>query len=95
MCATSERECRPVVGPAQSDSHAGSKHGGHLLEDTPAKRDLIQSAIDQANLRSADVLKDVVGTLEKYYKTLPDGTQAWAEVRDGEITGGGINVIPR
>jgi hypothetical protein len=55
---------------------------------------LIQSAIDQANLRSTDVLKDGAGTLEGYYKTLSDGTRAWAEVRGGEITNGGINVIP-
>lgn len=39
-------------------------------------------------------LKD--GTeLLKYYRDLPDGTQAWAYVRNGEITNGGPNVIPR
>lgn len=43
---------------------------------------------------SRSTLKD--GTeLLKYYRDLPDGTQAWAYVRNGEITNGGLNVIPR
>ena len=55
---------------------------------------LIQSAIDQANLRSTDVLKDGAGTLEGYYKTLSMGHRRGPKLRGGEITNGGINVIP-
>lgn len=33
--------------------------------------------------------------LEKYSKVLPDGTQAWAQVRNGQITNGGLDVTPR
>lgn len=56
---------------------------------------MIQGAIDAANLRSTITLPDG-STLAKYFQTLPDGTQAWVEVRNGvEITNGGVNVTPR
>ncbi|MBL0887600.1 polymorphic toxin-type HINT domain-containing protein [Myceligenerans indicum] len=67
---------------------------GHLAEDTPENRALIQSAIDPANLRHSVTLKDG-STLEKYFRKLEDGTQAWAEVRGGVITNGGLNIVPR
>jgi hypothetical protein len=54
----------------------------------------IRSALDPSHLRDTITLKDG-STLEKYFRTMPDGTQAWAEVRNGEITNGGLNVIPR
>lgn len=57
-------------------------------------RSLIQSALGNANLRTTITLKGGE-TLQKYYRKLPDGTQAWAEVRNGAITNGGLNVIPR
>ena len=61
---------------------------------TTADRALIQSALDPANLRDTVTLKDG-SSLAKYFRTLSDGTQAWAEVRGGQITNGGLNVIPR
>jgi RHS repeat-associated protein len=67
---------------------------GHLAEDTAENRMLIRSALDPSHLRDTITLKDG-STLEKYFRTMPDGTQAWAEVRNGEITNGGLNVIPR
>ncbi|MER6523028.1 polymorphic toxin-type HINT domain-containing protein, partial [Streptomyces sp. NPDC001553] len=71
-------------------------HPGHLTVDTPENRKIIQSAIDPENLRSKIELPNGGGTLEKYFKTLPDGTQAWAEVRNGTtITNGGLNPTPR
>ncbi|MCW4384189.1 polymorphic toxin-type HINT domain-containing protein [Salinibacterium sp. SYSU T00001] len=67
---------------------------GHLAEDTPANRALIQSAVAPANLRATTTLKDG-STLSRYYELRPDGTQAWAEVRGTEITNGGLNAVPR
>lgn len=75
-------------------SHIFRNARGHLAEDTPENRELIESALDPANLRSTTTLKDGT-TLEKYFKTLPDGTQVWAEVRNGTITNGGLNATPR
>lgn len=75
-------------------SHIFRNARGHLGEDTPENRKLIESALDPANLRSTTTLKDGT-TLEKYFKTLPDGTQVWAEVRNGTITNGGLNATPR
>lgn len=76
-------------------SHIFRDATGHLLKDTPANRAVIQGAIDPANLRSTITLPNG-STLARYFQTLPDGTQAWVEVRNGvEITNGGVNVTPR
>ncbi len=83
------------VGFRSNPAHIFRNATGHLAEDTVENRALIQSTLDPANLRTTITLKDG-STLAKYYKTLPDGTQAWAELRNGtEITNGGLNVIPR
>ena len=62
---------------------------GHLAEDTPENRALIQSAIKSANYvrtgRGGEIL---------YRETLPDGTQVWAKVFRGRITNGGVNQTP-
>lgn len=71
-------------------------HPGHLKVDTPENRAIIQRSIKPENLRSKIELPNGRGTLEKYFETLPDGTQAWAEVRNGTtITNGGLNIKPR
>ncbi|MEH0931387.1 RHS repeat-associated core domain-containing protein [Micromonospora sp. CPCC 205558] len=71
-------------------------HPGHLKVDTPGNREMIQRAIRPQNLRSRIELPNGGGTLEKYFEILPDGTQAWAEVRNGTtITNGGLNITPR
>ena len=76
-------------------SHIFRDAAGHLADDTPENRALIQGAVDPANLRSTITLPDG-STLAKYFETLPDGTQAWAEVRNGtEITNGGLDATPR
>jgi hypothetical protein len=76
-------------------SHIFRDATAHLLEDTQANRAVIQGAIDPANLRSTITLPDG-STLARYFQTLPNGTQAWAEVRNGiEITNGGVNATPR
>jgi hypothetical protein len=63
---------------------------GHLADDTIANRQIIQSAVDPANLigTSAD-------GVSRYRVRLEDGTQAWADVYNGQIVNGGVNQIPR
>ncbi|EHR52031.1 hypothetical protein SacmaDRAFT_3826 [Saccharomonospora marina XMU15] len=82
------------IGFRSNTSHIFRNAPGHLAEDTAENRALIKSALDPANLRQTDPLKD--GTLlYRYFRILPDGTQVWAEVRNGEITNGGLNDTPR
>lgn len=83
-----------AIGFRSDTSHIFRSSTGHLAEDTAENRALIQSALDPANLRDTITLKDGA-TLQKFFKDLPDGTQAWAEVHNGQITNGGLNVIPR
>lgn len=82
------------VGFRSDTSHIFRDATGHLAEDTAENRALIKSALDPANLRDTITLKDGT-TLQKYFSDLPDGTQAWPEIRNGEITNRGLNVIPR
>jgi RHS repeat-associated protein len=89
----------PAVGAGSIPFRSNTAHifreaTGHLLEDTPAGRALIQSAIDEANLVATRNIGSSV--LRSYQKILADGRQVWAEVRDGvEITNGGVNTTPR
>ena len=64
---------------------------GHLAEDTPANRSLLQSAVRPWNY----VGTDSVSRVATYRKLLSDGRQVWVEVRNGVITNGGINAVPR
>jgi hypothetical protein len=76
-------------------SHIFRNATGHFVEDTAANRALIRSAIKPEHLRSTTTLKDGA-TLQRYFWTLSNGKQAWAEVRNGsEITNGGLNATPR
>ena len=69
--------------------------GGHLLEDAPANRALIRGAVSPDNLVKSWTTKQGA-KMSQYKAMLPDGRQAWAEVRDGrEITNGGVNDNPR
>ncbi|WP_123821527.1 RHS repeat domain-containing protein [Kitasatospora cineracea] len=66
-------------------------HTGHFEFDTPENRAAIQGAIKPEYLRMT-VNLGKHGELEKYFMDLPDGTQIWAEVRNGTtITNGGRN----
>jgi hypothetical protein len=72
-------------------SHIFRDAPGHLPDDTPANRALLQGAVRPQNL---------VGTnqwgISTYRETLPDGRQVWVEVRNGTtITNGGVNDAPR
>lgn len=63
---------------------------GHLAQDTLANRAVIQSAAD-----SGVLVRTTPAGVQTFYQLLPDGTQAWARVFRGEITNGGVNVVPR
>jgi RHS repeat-associated protein len=78
----------------QDTAHIFRDATGHLASDTLTNRAIIQSAVDPASLRSTSTLPDG-SRLHRFFRTLPDGTQAWAEVRNGQITNGGLNLTPR
>ncbi|MFZ0666254.1 MAG: RHS repeat-associated core domain-containing protein [Acidimicrobiales bacterium] len=63
---------------------------GHLAEDTPENRAIIQDTVSPENYIGTD--SNGVAT---YRLLLPNGTQSWAEVYQGEITNGGVNSVPR
>jgi len=63
---------------------------GHLL-DTPANRALL---VDVANNRAARLGKDRFGNIWNA-ATREDGTQAWVQIRNGQIVNGGVNSTPR
>jgi len=77
---------------ADKISHIFRDIEGHLL-DTPANRKaLLDMASDPNNyFANADLN---AGNLW-CEKILPDGTQLWAQVRDGQIRNGGLNLIPK
>ena len=78
----------------QDTSHIFRNSPGHLANDTPTNRATIQGAVSPANLRSRTTLPDG-STIERYFQTLANGIQAWAVVRGGQITNGGLNITPR
>jgi hypothetical protein len=63
----------------------------HLIADTLENRQLLMST---ANNPANYVSTNSTG-VQTFRQMLPDGTQAWAEVFDGEIKNGGINRVPR
>ncbi len=90
------RKAEEVAGPVfRSDAtHIFRAAPGHLAQDTMSNRALIRQAIAPDYAQSSVPLPD--GTvLLRYKRVLPDGRQVWAEVRNGEITNGGVNYVPR
>jgi hypothetical protein len=69
---------------------------GHV-PDTALNRALLQrTAADPKNLKSTQPAGDgSQGNVQTYQQTLPNGTQVWVEVYNGQITNGGINAVPR
>lgn len=64
---------------------------GHFLQDNPANRAMIEkTAGSSKNLLGVDKYGN-----SWYAETLPNGTQAWAEIRNGVITEGGLNQVPK
>ena len=64
---------------------------GHFPDDPELSRPaMIDVANDPTNILGADIFGNTWAA-----KTLPDGTQIWAQIRDGQITNIGINWNPR
>jgi filamentous hemagglutinin len=62
---------------------------GHI-SDTPANRKLIEDiANDPATMLGVDKKGNSWSA-----KMMPDGTQAWAQIRDGKVINAGINKTP-
>jgi hypothetical protein len=62
---------------------------GHLAEDTPESRTLIESVVKPGNY-----VRTGAGGEDLYRETLSNGTQVWAKVFKGSITNGGVNDVP-
>ena len=64
---------------------------GHLKENNAHNRDLLISTATNA--------KNFFGICERgsswFAENMPDGTQIWAEVRNGKVRNGGINSTPK
>lgn len=70
--------------------HIFRNEKGHFMYDTPENRDFILSAASSPECRVGTTKQSV----EIYLKLMPDGSQAWAFVKNGIITNGGINRLP-
>jgi hypothetical protein len=64
---------------------------GHLADDTTENRLLLQNAVNPDNYVSTNAVSGV----STYRQLLPNGEQVWVEVRNGVITNGGVNQVPR
>jgi filamentous hemagglutinin len=71
--------------------HIFSSRKGHVA-DTPANRKMVENTVmDRGNL----VGKKQRGGSELFSKMQDDGSQIWAEVRNGIVQDAGVNDIPR
>ena len=66
--------------------HIFREADGHLPNDTPENRALLESAISPNNLEGTN--EHGVST---YRLRQADGTEVWVQVRDGKIQNGGVN----
>jgi RHS repeat-associated protein len=72
------------------EGHIFRNEKGHIA-DTSENRDLLEGVSnDKRNFRGIDSYGN-----EWYSKDMPNGQQAWVEVRNGHIIDGGINDSPR
>ena len=73
------------------DRHIFRDVAGHFAEDTLENRQVLISAVGNP--------KNFLGTdrfgNEWWAERRDDGTQIWAQVREGRIMNGGINITPR
>ena len=72
-----------------SAEHIFRDAAGHLAEDTPENRAVIEGVVKPDNY-----VRTGAGGEALYRETLPNGTQAWAKVYEGAITNGGVNDVP-
>ena len=83
-----------MAGIAIDEERAGHifrEADGHFGEDTVANRQvLIDAATQPENFLGVDRFGN-----GWFVEMRADGTQIWAQVRDGKITNGGVNMTPR
>jgi hypothetical protein len=60
---------------------------GHLTQDNAFTRSIIQSAVQEKNYVGMDSHGSVW-----YAQTYKSGVQSWAQVRDGVVQNGGLNL---
>ncbi|HEY8816717.1 MAG TPA: RHS repeat-associated core domain-containing protein, partial [Candidatus Dormibacteraeota bacterium] len=82
------------VAPAFRDdvSHIFTDNIGHFVEDTTVNRTTIMNAVKPENFVRT---QGPNAQISLYFQDLPDGTQVWVQVRNGEITNAGLNLVPR
>jgi len=73
-----------------SAAHIFRNAAGHLVEDTVSNRELLINASRAENYLGTDKWGN-----GWYAQLQSNGTQVWTQVRDGQITNGGVNQIPR
>jgi RHS repeat-associated protein len=77
--------------PAISEANVGHTFRnatGHLADDTAANRTLLRGAAQPGNKVGS------YNGIDTYTQLQSDGSQVWVEVRNGEITNGGVNQTP-
>lgn len=82
-------ETGPEISEANAE-HIFRDEPNHLVEDTAENRALLEDAVKPENYVSTQY-PDV----RVYHELLPNGEQIWVEVRNGQITNGGVNTVPR
>jgi RHS repeat-associated protein len=75
----------------KSKDHIFRKAPGHFEEDTNENRETLENVANEPHNYNG---KDKYGN-EWYAKILPNGKQIWTRVRNGKITNGGVNDIPK
>ena len=91
--ATPGQAATQDLAPLSEDNlgHIFRDASGHLPNDTPGNRLLLQQAVSPENYVGTNSTSGV----STYRMALPNGEQVWVEVRNGVITNGGVNQFPR
>jgi filamentous hemagglutinin len=86
----SNRESEPVVIDNARTGHLFRESEGHLA-DTPGNRTLLETVANDPNAVAG---KDKYGTVWSS-SVQADGTQVWVGVRNGKVSYGGVNQVPK
>ncbi|ANI89334.1 hypothetical protein A9P82_08535 [Arachidicoccus ginsenosidimutans] len=87
---SSEQESKTTIDE-KNKNHIFRDKDGHFKDDTKENRSELENT---ANNPKNKLGTDKYGN-DWYAKTREDGKQVWARVRNGKITNGGINDIPK
>ena len=83
-----------VICGTRTCADGSEDYDGNGVSDASELAACVVRIVKPQNLFDTRTLNDGV-TLYIYRMKLPSGAQVWAEVRQGEITNGGVNAIPR